>query len=100
MDIIIVPLLNVMIKGIDLYQFLLLVYVIFSWLDSFGVLNPHNRFIYSVNGFLFRLLDPALGRLRAVIPYLGGIDLSPLALLFLLYFIKSILMKIIFKIEL
>lgn len=97
MDIIFVPLLAVLIHAIDLYKFFLFAFVIMSWLEVFGIINSYNRFIYSLNIFLFRIIDPALTPIRRFVPTLRGIDLSPIALLFILYFVQGVLIQIINK---
>ena len=96
MDIIFVPLLSVIIRIIDLYQFLLIVYVIFGWLEAFNILNRYNQFVYAVQGIFYRLYEPVLMRIRRFLPDMG-LDFSPIILLFALYFIQGVLTKILFK---
>lgn len=97
MDIIFVPLLTVIIKIIDLYQFLLIIYVIMGWLEAFNVLNRYNRLVYSIHTVLFRLIEPVLSPIRRFLPDLGGVDFSPLVLIFGAYFIQGVLIKIVHK---
>ena len=40
---------------------------------------------------LFRLTEPVLGPIRRVLPDLGGIDLSPLVALIVIWFVRSLL---------
>lgn len=97
MDIIFVPLLTVIIKIIDLYQFLLIIYVIMGWLEAFNVLNRYNRLVYSIHTVLFRLIEPVLSPIRRFLPDLGGVDFSPLVLIFVIYFIQGVLLKIVHR---
>lgn len=97
MDIVFIPLLTVLVKAIDLYQFLLLVYVIMGWLEVFNILNRYNRAVYSVHTVLFRLIEPALSPIRRFLPDWGGVDFSPLVLIFALYFVQMVLGQIIHK---
>ena len=97
MDIIFVPLLTVIIRMINLYQFLLIVYVIMGWLEAFNVLNRYNRVVYSVHTVLFRLIEPLLSPFRRFLPELGGVDFSPLVLVFGTYFVQGVLEKIVHK---
>ncbi len=67
----------------------LLVYAIFlqailSILLALNVLDQRNRFIWSVNDFLFRITDPVLRPLRRRIPPFNGLDLTPWIALVLL----------------
>ena len=97
MDILFVPLLRLMIAVINFYVFGLFVYVIMSLLEQFGVLNRYNQVVYLIHTFLFRLYEPLLGRLRVLLPNLGGIDLSPMALMFLLYFVQDMLARLLMR---
>ncbi|MCX7338558.1 MAG: YggT family protein [Alphaproteobacteria bacterium] len=97
MDIILVPLLAVVVKIIDLYRWLLIIYVIMGWLEAFGIVNRYNQFIYGLHTFLFRIIEPALVPIRRFMPNMGDIDLSPLALVFGLYLIQGVFIKILQK---
>ena len=78
---------------IDLYIWVLIIWVILNWLIAFNVINTRNRFVYSVGDFLNRVTEPVLRPLRRVLPSPGGIDLSPLVLILLLYFIRNLLFE-------
>ncbi|MCB2102007.1 MAG: YggT family protein [Rhodobacterales bacterium] len=97
MDVILGPLLRLLITVIDIYIFVLFVAVIFSWLYAFNVINTSNRFVYMVGDITYRLTEPALRPIRSILPNLGGVDLSPLALILLLYLLKDILAQLFFK---
>ena len=62
---------------------------VFSWLYAFNVVNSRNPFVASVGDFLHRATEPALRPLRRFIPNLGGIDISPIVLLLIIYFLRS-----------
>ena len=62
--------------------------VVISWLVAFNVLNTQNRFVYSVLEMTYRLTDPILNRIRRFIPNLGSLDISPVILLVLIWFIE------------
>jgi YggT family protein len=68
--------------------------VILSWLTAFNVINTHNRFVYMLGTFIYRLTEPALRPIRGVLPNLGGLDLSPLVLILGLVFLKEVLFQI------
>jgi len=78
---------------INLYIWALIIWVVLSWLINFNVVNTHNRFVYLVTDFLDRITEPALRPIRRVLPSLGGIDLSPLVLILLLYFLRNLLFE-------
>lgn len=76
---------------IQLYMWALIISVILSWLVQFNVINTSNRFVYAIGDFLYRITEPVLGRIRSVIPPIGGIDLSPLIVILALVFLRNLL---------
>ncbi|MFT5181283.1 MAG: YggT family protein [Alphaproteobacteria bacterium] len=76
---------------ISLYTFAVFLSVVMTWLVQFNVINTSNQFVYMVGDFLFRITEPVLKRIRAIIPAVGGFDLSPLILLLALFFIRNLL---------
>ena len=73
---------------LKLYSYIVITNVIISWLVSFNVLNTQNRFIYSILELTYRLTDPILNQIRRFIPNLGTLDISPVILLLLIWFIE------------
>ena len=84
-----------LIKTIDLalylYWWIIILSAIFSWLFAFNVINSRNQFVGMVGNFLFRITEPALRPIRSIMPDLGGIDISPIILLLIIYFIRELL---------
>jgi YggT family protein len=70
--------------GLDLYWWAVLLAAIVQTLMSFNVLDGRNRVVWTIADFLYRVTEPALRPIRERLPNLGGIDLSPLALLLLI----------------
>lgn len=73
---------------INLTLVVLLVYAISTWLVAFGVLNIRNPTIYKIMSAFEAITDPLLRPLRRIIPPLGGLDLSFIALWLLLSALK------------
>ena len=94
MDSIVVPVLNLILTVVDLYIWVVIISVILGWLVSFKVVNISNRFVYMVGDFTYRATEPALKPIRNVMPNLGGIDVSPIALILLLVFLKNVLVRL------
>ena len=84
--------LDVILIALDLYMYLVIAWVILSWLIAFNVVNTQNRFVYSVADMLYRLTEPALRPIRRVLPNLGGIDISPVILILFLLFIRDVVL--------
>ena len=76
---------------IDLYIWVLIINVIFSWLVAFNVLNTQNRFVNLVLEATDKLTDPPLNYIRKFLPNLGSIDISPIILILALIFIKDLI---------
>jgi len=76
---------------IDLYVWVLIINVIFSWLVAFNVLNTQNRFVNSILEVTHKLTDPPLNYIRKFLPNLGSIDISPIILILALIFIKDLI---------
>ena len=86
-------LLGLIIQIINLYQFVLIIYIIATWLVSFNIINTSNRFVYSVMEALYRLCEPSIRFIRQFLPSFGSIDISPVIVYLLLWFLKSLLIE-------
>ena len=78
---------------LDLYLFFIFVWFIMGWLQMFGVLPMHNRYVQVIMEFLNKIIEPALRPLRRIIPLIGNIDLSPLVLYIGISFFKTLLSR-------
>jgi YggT family protein len=86
-----VSLVNLVSYVLELYLWCIIISVLLSWLVTFGVINTQNRFVYLVSDFLHRITEPALGPIRRILPNLGGLDLSPIVLILLIWFLQNLL---------
>ena len=73
---------------LKLYSYVVIANVLVSWLIAFNILNTQNRFVYSILEFSYRLTDPILNKIRRFLPNLGSLDISPIILLLLIWFIE------------
>src|SRR5580658_4878053 len=76
---------------VTIYIWLLIGQAILSWLLAFGVINRYNRGVSVIGDFLYRVTEPALRPIRAVLPNFGGIDISPVVLILILYFVRVLI---------
>ena len=81
---------------IGLYVWALIIAAVFSLLVSFNVLDTRNRFVWTVGDFLYKITEPALRPLRRFLPNLGGIDISPMIRILLLYAARIFLWQTLF----
>jgi YggT family protein len=65
---------------LNIYLYIIIGRAIISWVNP----DPYNPIV----SFLYRATEPVLSRVRNKFPYMGGIDLSPLAVMLAIYFVK------------
>ena len=73
---------------LKLYSYVVIANVVVSWLVAFNILNTQNRFVYSILELSYRLTEPFLNKIRHFLPNLGSLDISPVILLLLIWFIE------------
>ncbi len=95
MNIILEPILRVCIFVVDFYWYVVIAAAIMSWLVAFGVVNTHNRLVHTLNDLLYRVTAPALRPLRRFIPNLGGVDITPVVLIIILWLIELWLIELL-----
>ena len=78
---------------LQFYTWVVIAAVIVSWLVNFGVINIHNQFARMAVTTLFALTEPVFRQIRRVIPPFGGLDLSPLIVIFAIYFLDRLLVR-------
>ena len=86
------PLLDFIDLLIGLCIFVVFVYVILSWLILLDIVNRRNRAVYMFADGFQRLTEPMLRPIRRRIPNFGGLDISPLVLILVLYFLRYVVL--------
>ncbi len=76
----------------DFVLLVLFVYMIVSWLLVFNVINTYNTTVNRIVYFLDQITTPILAPFRAIIPPLGGLDLSFLVAILVIQGIKGYLL--------
>jgi len=85
---ILIPILIVISAVLKFYMYAVFIWVILSWLVQFNVVNSRNQFVSIVGRALDQIIEPVLRRIRRFVPPAGNVDLSPIALGFLIYLIQ------------
>ena len=75
-------------EALELYKWAIIIVALMSWLISFNVINIHNNMVRSIWNGLNAVTEPALYRIRRFLPDMGGVDLSPIILIFIIWFIQ------------
>ena len=73
---------------LDIYEWVVILAVIVSWLTAFNVINVHNEIVRSILRILLAMTEPVFRQIRRVVPAVGGLDLSPLIVIVLIEFLK------------
>ncbi len=98
MDILLNAFIQVVLVALSLFTWLIIASAILSWLVAFNVVNTNNRVVYVIGDFLYRLTEPVLRPIRRVLPNLGPIDISPIVLLLILFFLQKVLTDLLYRI--
>ena len=75
---------------LNLIEVFLFIYVIMSWLISFGVINVYNNVVRAIWDSMCALMEPLLRPIQRLVPMMGGLDISPLLLVVLIELIKQV----------
>ena len=82
-----------LVRLLDFYTLIVFFYVVVSWLFHFNILNSQNVFLWRVFESLRKLTDPPLNYIRKYLPNLGGLDISPVLLILIIYLFKDLLIE-------
>ena len=82
------PIAALLIEVLEIYKWVVIAAVIVSWLTAFNVINVHNNFVRTLLRILLALTEPVFGQVRRVIPPIGGLDLSPIVVFVIIWFLQ------------
>jgi YggT family protein len=88
--------LDVILIVLQIYVWLLIASAVLSWLVAFNVVNTRNPVVSTIGEFLYRITEPALRPIRNVMPNLGGLDISPIILILLIFLIERVIVYYIY----
>ena len=78
---------------IYIYSLVIIAYILTSLVLSLGLRIPYSRWSDAVLGFLRDVSEPYLRLFRRILPPFGGFDFSPMIALFLLFFVRGLLVS-------
>ena len=76
---------------IAIYLYTLIGYVILTLLLQFELVNRYNKIINTILKTLISLHEPLLIQIRRFIPFIGGMDFSPVIVILLLSFLRNLI---------
>ena len=81
--------------AIDIYIWIVIAEVVLSWLLVFGVINTKNPQAHNLMKLINKATDPVMSRVRKYIPPIGGIDLTPIVVIFGLSLVKTLVWRLL-----
>jgi YggT family protein len=91
-----VPILEVVDLLLRIYMWIIIAAAVMSWLISFRVINTYSRPVSIIGDFLYRATEPVLRPIRRFLPNFGGLDISPIILLIVIWLIRMELANLVF----
>ena len=82
------PIAALLIEVLEIYKWIVIAAVIVSWLTAFNVINQYNNFVRSLLRILYALTEPVFRPIRKIIPPMGGLDLSPIIVFVIIWFLQ------------
>lgn len=76
---------------LNIYMWIIIARALISWVNP----DPYNPIV----SFLYRATEPVLYRVRRLLPNLGGLDLSPLIVILVIYFLKEFVVRSIYMLS-
>ena len=88
--------LDIVLIVLQIYVWLLIASAVLSWLVAFNVVNTRNPVVHTIGDFLYRITEPLLRPIRGFMPNLGGLDISPIILILIIWLIERIIVYYIY----
>ncbi|MBB3999993.1 YggT family protein [Aureimonas pseudogalii] len=82
---------QVVLLVLNMAWWIIIASAILSWLLAFNILDYRNQFVRTITDILSRMTEPLYRPIRRVLPNLGGLDLSPLVVLLIIFFLQQLI---------
>ncbi|RYY28534.1 MAG: YggT family protein [Sphingomonadales bacterium] len=73
--------------------FVIVAHAIMSWLIGFNVISTYNEIVRSLWNALERITQPVYNPVRRIMPDTGPLDLTPIAVLLILFVLRNIVIS-------
>ncbi len=83
--------LDVILLALDLYTWVIIISAVLSWLIAFNVVNTRNEIVRTIWNAIYQITEPVLAPIRRRLPDMGGIDISPIVLLLIIFLVQRII---------
>ncbi len=78
---------------VNLYEWVVIIYIIIGWLTQFGVINGYNPFVRSLLQAMSTVIEPLLKPIRRMMPNTSGLDFSPIVLMLACLFTRAVIIE-------
>jgi len=82
---------------LGLLFWIFVIYMIFSWLIAFNIVNLRNPAMRQIYEVVRRICDPILNPIRKVIPPIGGLDMAFLVVVLGLSWMRGYLLPMLYN---
>ena len=91
------PIAALLIEILEIYKWVVILAVVVSWLTAFNVINTHNEFVRTALRLLYALTEPVFRPVRKVLPPIAGLDLSPIVVFVIIWFLQYTIQYLSFR---
>lgn len=85
---------QLLLLALQAYFWILIMTVVVSWLVVFDAINTRNKWVYKFCDLLNKAPNPLILRLRKIVPPMGGIDITPMIIIFGIYGLQRMLINL------
>jgi YggT family protein len=78
---------------LGLVKWVVIIMIIMSWLFAFNIINASNQVVAMIWRLVDGLTDPLLRPIRKIVPNFGGLDISPIVLFIIIFFVEMLLVN-------
>lgn len=82
---------------LNVYFWIIVIQVALSWLIAFNVINTSNPAARNLVDLLNKVTDPVFKPLRKYVPPIGGIDISPIIVIFGIFSLQRLVAGLFFR---
>ena len=87
---------QLLLLALQIYTFIIIAQVVISWLVAFGVLNTANPQARRLVEGLEKLTEPVMAPVRRFVPPIGGIDITPIIVIFGIMILERVIAIVFF----
>lgn len=81
---------------LKVYFYIIIIQVVVSWLIAFEVINTRNPQAANLLRLLDKATEPVYKPIRKYVPPIGGIDITPIIVIFGLFLLENLIIRLMF----